>query len=97
MSYVSDGGYATGNISPGSGLNPAYRTARICNSGCRPDVGHARDTNDFFEVPRNELGPVVGDDPRPRLGVLLLGSFENDLDVGIVVDSRRSQCTMNRR
>src|ERR1017187_427497 len=47
----------------------------------RPDVRHARDTDEFFEVPRNELGAVVGDDPRPRLGVLLLGSFENDFDV----------------
>src|ERR1035441_1407408 len=61
---------------------PAFNfSVRLRIVGRRPDVGHARDTDEFFEVPRDELGTVVGDDPRPRLGVFLLGSLEYDFDV----------------
>ena len=35
-------------------------------------VRHARDANELLEVLGDELRPVVGDDPRPRLRVLLL-------------------------
>src|ERR1039457_3531628 len=61
---------------------PAFNfSVRLWIVGRRPDVGHARDTDEFFEVPRDELGTVVGDDPRPRLGVFLLSSLEYDFDV----------------
>src|SRR5438874_2362700 len=44
---------------------------------------HSRDTNEFLEVPGDELRPVVGDDPWTRLPVFLPGSLENDLDIGL--------------
>jgi hypothetical protein len=36
-------------------------------------VRHSRNTNEFLEVPGNELRSVVGDDKRVRLGVFLFG------------------------
>src|SRR4051812_49044949 len=45
------------------------------------DVSHARDPNEFLEVFGNELRPVIGDDPRSRSRVKLLGTLEDDLDV----------------
>src|SRR5439155_26818915 len=45
---------------------------------------HPRDTNELLEVPRDELRSVVGDDPRLSPGVLLLGAFQNPLDVGFL-------------
>ena len=44
-------------------------------------VGHALEPNEFLEVFGNELRPVVGDDPGPRLRVTFLGALQNDLDV----------------
>lgn len=44
-------------------------------------VRHPRDTNELLKVPRDELRSVVGDDPRLSVRVLLLGSFQNHLDV----------------
>ena len=46
-------------------------------------MGHAAEADEFLEVPRDELGPVVGDDPRPGLGMLLLGALEDGFDVGL--------------
>ena len=37
------------------------------------DVRHARDPNELLEVFGNELRPVVGDDPGPRLRIKFLG------------------------
>src|ERR1035437_4508556 len=37
--------------------------------------------NKFLEIPGDEFRAVVGDDPRSRLGVFLLGRLLNDLDV----------------
>jgi len=39
--------------------------------------------NEFLEVFRNELRPVVGDDPRLRLRVKFLGALQDDLHVRI--------------
>ena len=45
------------------------------------DVRHARDANELLEVASNELRAIVGDDSRPRLRVLLLGSLQNQFDI----------------
>ncbi len=42
---------------------------------------HARDANELLEVASNELRAIVGDDSRPRLRVLLLGSLQNHFDI----------------
>ena len=44
---------------------------------------HTRDPDELLEVPRDELRTVVGDDPRPRFGVFLLCSLQNDFDLGL--------------
>ena len=44
---------------------------------------HARDADELFEIPGDELRAIVGDDPRPSLWVLLLGGLENNLDIGL--------------
>src|SRR5262249_6623957 len=46
-----------------------------------PHMRHTRDANELFEVPRDELGAVVGNDARLRLRVLLLGGLQNDLNL----------------
>src|SRR5664279_873123 len=56
---------------------------------------HARDSNDLLEIACDELWPVVRDDTRLCFGVLLLGSFENYLDVGL--PHRLSQVPMHDR
>src|SRR5580658_10030401 len=69
---------------PFEALVPAFELAValwIIRAG--PHVGHAADADEFLEVPRDELGPVVGDDPRPGLGMLLLGALEDGFDVGL--------------
>jgi hypothetical protein len=48
------------------------------------DVRHPRDANELLEVARDELRSIVGDDPRLGVRVLLLGSFQNPLDVGFL-------------
>ena len=52
---------------------------------------YTRNPNELLEVLGDELGSVVGNDPRFNPGVPLFGPFQNDLDVGSVIDSRRSQ------
>ena len=53
---------------------PAFDlSVRLRIVGRGPDVCHARDPNELLEVLGDELWPVVGDDPGPRLRVLLLG------------------------
>ena len=59
-------------------------------------MGHAQDPNELLEVLGDELRPVVGDDPWLRLRVQFLGPLQDDLDVRLVIDSRRSQLTMYR-
>src|SRR5450432_3603879 len=49
--------------------------------GRRSHMRHARNTNELFEVPRNELRTVVGNDARLRFWIFLLGSLQNDLDL----------------
>lgn len=44
---------------------------------------HARNANELFEVPHQELWPVVGDDPRPGFRVLLPRRLQDDLDVAL--------------
>ncbi len=44
---------------------------------------HARYADEFFEVSRDELRAVVGNDARPRFRVFLLGSLQNDLNVSL--------------
>ena len=43
---------------------------------------HSCDPNELFEVPRNELRTVVGDDSRLRFGVLFTGSLQNHFHAG---------------
>ena len=45
---------------------------------------HAQDANILLEIPRDELRTVVGNDPRSRLRVFLLGGLQNDLDLGSI-------------
>ena len=47
----------------------------------RPHVRHAGVPNEFLEILGNELRTVIGDDPRPGFGVLLLGPLDNDLHI----------------
>src|SRR5215831_3402604 len=42
------------------------------------DVCHARDPNELLEVLGDELRPVVGDDPGPRLRVQFLGALQDE-------------------
>src|SRR5579864_2426940 len=42
---------------------------------------HARNADELFEVSRDELRTVVGNDARLRFWVFLLGSLQNDLDL----------------
>jgi hypothetical protein len=51
-------------------------------------VRHARETNELLKVACDELGAIVGDDSRLR--------FPKHFDVGLALDSRRSQCSMKR-
>ena len=44
-------------------------------------MGHSRDANELLEVPCDELGSVVGDDPRFCFRVFLPGSLQNDFDL----------------
>ena len=44
---------------------------------------HARDPDEFLEIPRDELRPVVGDDPRPCVRILLFGCLQDDLDLSL--------------
>ena len=69
-------------------------SVRLGIVGRSSDVGHARDPNEFLEVFGNELRPVVGDDSGPRFRVEFLGALQDDLDVRLGIDSRRSQFTM---
>ena len=48
-----------------------------------PDVRHARDANELLEVLGDELWPVVGNNSRFKAGILLFGTFQNDLDVSL--------------
>src|ERR1700722_3311214 len=48
-----------------------------------PDVRHTRNADELLEVLGDELGPVVGNDPRFNSGVPLFGPFQNDLNVGL--------------
>src|ERR1035438_6383253 len=49
----------------------------------RFDVRHTRDSDELLEIPRDELRPVVGDDPRFCLGVFFLGSLQYDFDLSL--------------
>ena len=44
---------------------------------------HIGDSNELLEVASDELRPVIRDDARLCLRVLLFGSFQNYLDVGL--------------
>ena len=43
---------------------------------------HAGDANELLEVASNELRTIVGDDSRLRFRVLLLGSLQDNFDIG---------------
>jgi hypothetical protein len=45
-----------------------------------PHVGHTRNANELFEVTRDELRAVIGDDLRSGPLILLLGRLENDFE-----------------
>src|SRR5262249_37170790 len=78
---------------PGSMVFPAgcTRSSAICASapasrsiaGSRrgPHVRHPRNAYELFEVPRDELRTVVGNDARLRLRVFLLGPLQYDLNL----------------
>ena len=59
-------------------------------------VRHPRDTNELLKVARDELRPVVGDDPWPSFRVLLLARSRILSMSASFIDSRRSQCTRKR-
>ncbi len=40
-------------------------------------MGHAADADELFEVARDKLRPVVGDDARTGLRIFFLGAFQN--------------------
>ena len=45
------------------------------------DVGHAGDADELLEILGDELGSVVGDDPRPLVGPGFAGALEDGFDV----------------
>ena len=47
-------------------------------------MSHAADAHEFFEIFRDKLGAVVGDDAGLRIWNLLPGPLENDLDVAFL-------------
>ena len=49
--------------------------------GTGPNMGHAHDADELLEVPGNELGTIIGDDPWPDTGVLLQGLLHDHLDL----------------
>lgn len=56
----------------------ALRVVRRCF-----DMRHSGDPNEFFEVTRNELRPIVGDDPRLGIGELFPCPLKNHFDVDL--------------
>src|SRR5664279_2665490 len=44
---------------------------------------HARDPDELLEIPRDELRPVVGNDPGSGVRVPLFGCLQNDLDLSL--------------
>ena len=54
---------------------------RIVRGG--PHVRDARDADELLEVLGKKLRPVVGNNPRPGIRILLLGPLQNDLHVGL--------------
>ena len=55
---------------------------------------HARNADELLEVLGDELGTVIGNDPRLNPRVPLFGPFQNDLDVGL--GHRLPQIPMNQ-
>jgi len=49
----------------------------------RSGVGHAADADELLEVAGDELGAIVGDDPRRDARELLTGALDDLLDVGL--------------
>src|SRR5262249_35299567 len=47
----------------------------------RPHVGHPTDPDELLELPGDELGAVIRDDPRPSLRESFPGTLDNRLDV----------------
>ena len=54
---------------------------------------HTRDPDELLEVPRQELRPVVGNDPRLRIRILLPGALQESFDLGL--GHRSPQFPMN--
>jgi len=52
-------------------------------AGRRADVCHAADADELFEVLGDELGPVVGDDPKMFVGTTFLGALQDRFHVGL--------------
>jgi len=57
---------------------------------------HARDADELFEVPGDELRAIVGDDPWPSLWVLLLGGLGFALRSASRVASSGAQTTLKK-
>ena len=55
---------------------------------------HTRDPNALLEVLGDELGSVIGNDPRFNAGAPLFGPFQNDLNVAL--GHRFPQITVNQ-
>ena len=46
-------------------------------------MGHAADSDEIPEIPSNELWPIVRDDPRFGVRVLLVRPLDDNLDVSL--------------
>jgi len=66
-----------GRLMPSLDLAIALRIERRS-----PHVGHSADPDEFLEVPGDELGAVVRDDPRMDANKPLPGPLEDDLYIG---------------
>src|ERR1039457_2656582 len=76
---------------------PAFNfSVRLWIVGRRPDVGHARDTDEFFEVPRDELGTVSEMIRGRASGCFSLAPSRMISMSASFIASRRSQWTINR-
>lgn len=75
-------GYLDADALAFDGFVKAFELAvglRVIGRG--PDVGHASDADEFFEILCDELRPVVADDARAFAGEVFTGALQNRFDV----------------
>jgi hypothetical protein len=65
-------------------VKPFQLAVRLRIVGRGSHMRHASDANKLFEVTRDKLRAVVGDDSRPRIGELLACPLKNHLDVNFL-------------